>query len=153
MDHHHLECSKWLQHHWRFSHLQHPIHQYMSHQQLLQLLQPLGNRYPLEDVEFNTLCQDIRRMGHVWEQHPLSIASTGSRTWGRSGGQGTHLSFATYGVQPADGEVDQWANWRSMGMGVAMESPGAPPIAAQSHDQQPHPAAFMTGGGEDGDWW
>ena len=124
-----------------------------SPDQWVDILQPFRGQLPITEADYNSMLQIIRRMGHVLEQHPLSIASTGSRTWGRSGGQGTHLSFATYGVQPADGEVDQWANWRSMGMGVAMESPGAPPIAAQSHDQQPYPAAFMTGGGEDGDWW
>ena len=46
----------------------------VSSAQLLQLLQPTGNRYPTTEAEFEAMCLAIRRMGHIIESAPHNIA-------------------------------------------------------------------------------
>ena len=42
----------------------------MNPQQMMTILQPLGGQLPTNDQEFNMVCQQLRRYGHIAENYP-----------------------------------------------------------------------------------
>ena len=42
-------------------------------QHMMTLLQPIGGQLPTNDIEFATICQSLRRYGHIQENHPNNI--------------------------------------------------------------------------------
>ena len=45
----------------------------MNPQQMMTILQPLGGQLPTNDQEFNMVCQQLRRYGHITENYPGNI--------------------------------------------------------------------------------
>eukprot|EP00971_Amphidinium_carterae_P327509 6458914-Amphidinium_carterae.1 len=46
----------------------------VSHHQFLQLTQGIGHRLPATEGEFEELCRQLRRLGHILEQYPNNLA-------------------------------------------------------------------------------
>ena len=69
-------------------------------QHMMTLLQPIGGQLPTNDLEFATVCQSLRRYGHIQENHPNNIgqALQGAFRQARPG-----QYFAEAEDQPAQG--------------------------------------------------
>eukprot|EP00971_Amphidinium_carterae_P022422 442153-Amphidinium_carterae.1 len=46
----------------------------VTHHQFLQLTQSIGHRLPSTEAEFEELCRQLRRLGHILEQYPNNVA-------------------------------------------------------------------------------
>ena len=83
-----------------------------SDAQILQILQPTNNNFPVTQAEFYAMLHSLRRMGHILEHHPGNIASqmrSGHRESSR-----THFTQASddspaYFAIP-DNSTTPWAN-------------------------------------------
>ena len=81
----------------------------VSAEQFQRLTQPFGLRLPTNEQEFAQMTHQLRRMGHIIEHHPASIATSLNRGTSQ-GGQPSHQSFVSY-----DGQSVSQSSWSYVG--------------------------------------
>ena len=75
----------------------------LSTDQLQALTQPFGLRLPSSEAELAQMCHHLRRMGHIVERHPQSIAS------GLRGSSAPHQAFVAEADTGSSANGDMWA--------------------------------------------